>query len=158
MKLKNIEQKATLAASAAELYHAYLSPKAHGEIIGDSVSITASGAFRAFNGMLSGKILHRVPGKLIVQTWRSKGWKSSDPDSILVLRFIDTKKGGQILLSHTGVPKFDHKDIVKGWKRYYWRPWKAHLKSLGAAKVKKGRSKKSSKAMARKRSRTSRSR
>ena len=37
--------------------------------------------------MLSGSNLLIIPNHLIVQSWREKPWKKTDPDSILVLRF-----------------------------------------------------------------------
>jgi hypothetical protein len=49
-----------------------------------------------------------VPGKLIVQSWRAKSWKKKDPDSILVLLFSKTSRGGQIELIHVGMPSYDY--------------------------------------------------
>lgn len=44
---------------------------------------------------------------MIVQSWRAKPWKKSDPDSILILLFHKTGRGGQIELIHTGMPNSD---------------------------------------------------
>jgi hypothetical protein len=41
-------------------------------------------AFTAVGGQLSERTLLVVPGRLIVQSSRSSGWKASDPDSILI--------------------------------------------------------------------------
>ena len=41
---------------------------------------------------------------MIVQSWRAKPWKKSDPDPILILLLHKTGRGGQIELSHVGMP------------------------------------------------------
>jgi hypothetical protein len=64
---------------------------------------------------------------LIVQSWRSKGWKARDPESILILEFSKTKGGGRIDLVHVGVPQHDRRGVANGWKKYYWVPWHKRL-------------------------------
>lgn len=126
---KPIHQSVTFPAKAAKLFHTFLDSKAHAAVVGSNVSITRrEGArWKAFDGMLFGRNLRIVPGRLIVQSWRSSGWNKSDGDSILVLAFSDTKKGGRIDLTHVNVPAHDRKGVTKGWKTYYWRPWKKRL-------------------------------
>jgi activator of HSP90 ATPase len=126
---KPIHQSVTLRAKAVKLFNTFLDPKAHAAVVGSKVSITRrEGArWKAFDGMLLGRNLRIVPGRLIVQSWRSSGWKSGDADSILVLAFSDTPKGGRIDLTHVNVPGHDHKGVTEGWKKYYWRPWKKRL-------------------------------
>ena len=86
---KTVQQSVTLPAPAAQLYRMYLDPKHHAAITGAPVKISAKpgSAFRAFNGALSGKMLHTRPGRMIVQTWRSTGFGARDIDSTLVLTF-----------------------------------------------------------------------
>jgi uncharacterized protein YndB with AHSA1/START domain len=75
---KTIQESVMLPAPAEKLYDMYLSPKLHAEITGGPVTIsrTAGTKFRAFGGMISGKILQVVPKRLIVQSWRAKDWKA----------------------------------------------------------------------------------
>ena len=68
-----------------------------------------------------------VSKRLIVQTWRSGKFRKSDPDSLLILAFTDTAGGGQIDLTHIGVPKHDLRGVQRGWPQHYWRPLKALL-------------------------------
>lgn len=126
---KPIHQSITLPASAAQLFKTFLDARAHAAVVGSKVSITAreGATWKAFDGMLSGRNLRIVPGRLIVQSWRSSGWKKDDDDSILVLAFDDTPMGGRIDLTHLNVPAHDHKGVTEGWKKYYWRPWKKSL-------------------------------
>lgn len=125
-----IRQTVTFKASPQELFRTYLDSKRHAAVIGDRVSINqkVGAAFTAFDGSLRGKNLLIVPNRLIVQTWRAKPWKTTDPDSILVLQFSKAKIGGQIRLTHVNVPDHDYQTIKHGWPKYYWTPWKAYLK------------------------------
>jgi len=129
MMPKTIQQSVTLPATAAELYRMYLSPRHHAAITGAPVKIGArrGSAFNAFNGALSGKMLHTRPGRMIVQTWRSTNFGSRDLDSILILTFWPRGRSGRIQLVHANVADRDARGVTEGWKKYYWRPWRKHL-------------------------------
>lgn len=91
-------------------------------------SAKARGKWSAWGGAIQGRNLLIVPGKMIVQAWRSSVFRKSEPDSILVLTFSKAKGGGRIDLVHVNVPSYDHKGVREGWPKYYWKPWKANLK------------------------------
>jgi len=126
---KTIEQSVTLPAPAAQLYRMYLDPRRHAAITGSPVRIGArpGSSFRAFNGALSGKMLHTKPGRMIVQTWRSTGFGAKDIDSTLILTFWPRGRSGRIRLAHVNVADRDVRGVTKGWKTYYWNPWRAYL-------------------------------
>jgi activator of HSP90 ATPase len=126
---KLVKQAVTLPAPAKELYAMYLNPRTHKAITGGKVVISArSGSkFSAFNGMLRGRTLYTVPGRLIVQAWRSSGWKKGDLDSTLILRFTPKGRRGRMDLVHANVPDHDYRGVNNGWKKYYWRPWRKYL-------------------------------
>jgi activator of HSP90 ATPase len=126
---KTIRQTVTLPARAARLYAMYLDPKAHAAITGAPVKISRrpGSPFSAFHGAISGKTLVAVPGKLIVQSWRSSHFKKSDLDSILVLTFSSAGRRGRIKLVHVNVADRDADGVRRGWKAYYWMPWRRHL-------------------------------
>lgn len=125
---RTIEQRVTLKASPRALYDAYLNGARHSAITGRRARITPT-AFTAFNGVLLGKLLLLVPGRMIVQTWRSKHWRRSDDDSILILRFQKVRGGTELRLTHVNVPDHDHGDVKQGWSTYYWQPWRKYLKA-----------------------------
>ena len=77
--------------------------------------------------MLRGRNLLIVPGKMIVQAWRSNHWKKNDADSILILTFSRAGSGGRVDLVHANVPEHDHEGVTEGWKKYYWKPWRSYL-------------------------------
>ena len=126
---RTIQQSVTLPARAAELYRMYMSPRQHAAITGLPVKIGArpGSAFRAFNGALSGTMLHTRPGHMIVQTWRSTGFGAKDPDSTLILLFQPRGRSGRIRLVHANVADRDVRGVTKGWKTYYWQPWRKYL-------------------------------
>jgi activator of HSP90 ATPase len=134
---KPIVQTAKFPASARQLYDIYLDPKRHSAFTGAPVKISSKpgSKFEAFNGMLSGSMLVAIPGKMIVQRWRSMHFKKSDLDSILILTFSQEGKLGRIDLVHVNVPVQDHKGVTGGWKKYYWGPLRGYLKRASAKKA-----------------------
>jgi activator of HSP90 ATPase len=126
---QNIIMAASLPASPDKLFDMYLDPVAHAAFTGLPVTIAprAGSVFRAFDGMLSGTILHIEPKSLIVQTWRSANWPLSAMDSVLTLSFWSEKDGARIELVQVNVPDEDFAGVSQGWEKYYWTPWHNYL-------------------------------
>ena len=124
-----IRQSVTLKAPPRELFDAFLDSRQHSRITGvpARTSRRVGARFTAFGGALSGRNLMIVPGRMIVQAWRSTQFKAGDPDSILVLTFNKTAGGARIDLVHVNVPGHDHQGVTRGWPKYYWGPWRMHL-------------------------------
>lgn len=145
-----IQQTVDFPASPETLFEIYMDSTKHSEATGSKAKIgrNAGDTFTAFEGMLEGKNLMVVPGKMIMQAWRSTSWKKEDPDSILVLTFtgVPTKAKprkpgkksksktnpknttrGRVELLHVNVPEHDHAGVAKGWDHFYWKPWLAYL-------------------------------
>ena len=120
---------ASLAAAPDKLFDMYLDPAEHAAFTGlpAIIEARAGGVFRAFDGMLSGTILHIEPKTLIVQTWRSANWPLSAMDSVLTLSIWPAEEGGRIELVHVNVPEEDFAGVSQGWEKYYWTPWRAYL-------------------------------
>ncbi|MGZ8436007.1 MAG: SRPBCC domain-containing protein, partial [Candidatus Binatia bacterium] len=80
---RNIIMAASLPAPADRLFDMYLDAAEHAAFTGLPVTIEphSGGVFRAFDGMISGTILHVQPQSLIVQTWRS----ARDPQRVLAV-------------------------------------------------------------------------
>lgn len=128
--LHGIRLAAELAAPRSEIYSMYLNAKTHAAFTGAPTRIAAraGAAFSAFDGALSGRILHVVPGELIVQTWRSNNFKARDADSLLILTLLPHGKRGTLLdLQHLNVPEQDYAGISQGWEQYYFAPWREYL-------------------------------
>jgi uncharacterized protein YndB with AHSA1/START domain len=126
---RTIQLAAALPAPAERLFDMYLDPDAHAAFTGAPVTIAArAGApFLAFDGVLSGTILQVVPGRLIVQSWRSPHWGAADLDSTLILTFVPEADGARIELVQANVVESDFAGVSQGWEKYYWTPWRAYL-------------------------------
>jgi activator of HSP90 ATPase len=130
---KTIQQSVKFNASPEALYEMYMDSRKHSAFTGMPAKLgrKVGSGFTAFGGMLEGQTLMLVPGKMIVQAWRSSAWKKSDADSILILEFLKDGSGGRVDLAHVKVPEHDHKGVTKGWKKFYWKPWRKYLKASG---------------------------
>src|SRR6266496_2249707 len=126
---QNIIMAASLPAESDRLFDMYLDAAEHAALTGLPVTLEphAGGVFRAFDGMLSGTILHIEPKSLIVQTWRSANWPLTAMDSVLTLSFWSEKDGARIELVHVNVPEEDFAGVSQGWEKYYWTPWHNYL-------------------------------
>ena len=124
-----IRQSVSFSVSPKKLFSIYTDSKKHSAATGAKaiVSGRAGAQFTAFGGMITGQNLMVVPGRMIVQRWRSKHFHKTDPDSILILKFSGAGKGSRIDLVHVNVPDQDLDGVKKGWPTHYWKPWKAYL-------------------------------
>lgn len=126
---RTIIMAASLPTTPDKLFDMYLDAEAQAAFTGLPAIIEprAGGVFRAFDGMLSGTILHIEPKTLIVQTWRSANWPFTAMDSVLMLSFWPAKDGARIELVHANVPEEDFAGVSQGWEKYYWTPWRDYL-------------------------------
>ncbi len=126
---RNVVLAAFLPAPPERLYDMYLNANEHAAFTGGAVEIDArAGAtFRAFDGVLSGMMLHVAPKRMIVQTWRSANWPAEAVDSVLTLTFAPQSEGGRIELAHVNVHDDDFAGVSQGWEKYYWTPWRTYL-------------------------------
>ena len=127
---KTIQQTVTFRASPDKLFDTYLSSRKHTAATGAKavMSRRVGGKFTAHGAHLMGRNVAIVPKRLIVQAWRAANWKKGDLDSILVLVFSKAPGGGRITMTHVNVPDANAASITQGWRAYYWKPWKAHLR------------------------------
>ena len=126
---RTIQMAAQLSESPDRLFDMYLDSVIHAAFTGAPVTIAPNvGAeFRAFDGALSGRILHLVPKRLIVQAWRANHWSPEDLDSTLVLTFWPDEGGACIELVQVNVADHDFAGVSEGWEKYYWTPWRKYL-------------------------------
>ena len=126
---RTIQIAAQLPESPDRLFDMYLDPVLHAAFTGAPVTIAPNvGAeFLAFDGALSGRILHLVPKRLIVQAWRANHWSPEDLDSTLVLTFWPDEGGACIELVQVNVADHDFAGVSEGWEKYYWTPWRKYL-------------------------------
>ncbi|MFI5171428.1 MAG: SRPBCC domain-containing protein [Chitinophagales bacterium] len=113
-----------------QLYELYMDAKKHALSTGVAADITGKeGAnFSTQDGYITGKNLHLVKNKMIVQTWRANDWEKTDDDSIFIIYLEAKGKDTKLLMTHANVPDNQAKDLETGWFDYYWKPWKKYLK------------------------------
>ena len=125
----NIRHKVTIGATPKRVYAALIEEKRHAKFTGEPAKISrkVGGAFSCYGGWLQGINVDLVPGKRIVQAWRGKNWPAG---TFSVATFALARAAGgrtRIAFTHVGVPASKVKDINMGWKKFYWKPLKAHL-------------------------------
>ena len=113
---RNIIMAASLPAPPDRLFDMYLDAAEHAAMTGLPVIIEprTGGVFRAFDGMVSGTILHIQPKSLIVQTWRSVNWPLTAMDSVLTLSFWPAEDGGRNERVHCNVVDDDFAGVSQG--------------------------------------------
>jgi len=126
---KTIRHTVAIGAAPKRVYETLINDKKHAKFTGAKAAISrkVGGAFKCYGTYLSGFNLDLVPGKRIVQAWRSTGWPAG---CYSVVTFaLSRSKGGKTKLkfSQVGVPSPNRMDINKGWQTYYWKPLKAYL-------------------------------
>ncbi|MEO8151262.1 MAG: SRPBCC domain-containing protein [Bacteroidia bacterium] len=127
---KTIEQKVVFKNTTPNaLYNLYMDPKQHSMITGGPAKISekVGSAFSAHGDYITGKNLHLVKDKLIVQTWRAQGWDKDDVDSIFMIRLEPKGKDVVLHAVHANLPDKAVASVDKGWHDHYWKPWKQHL-------------------------------
>jgi len=127
---KTIVQKVVFKNTTPRiLYNLYMNAKKHSLVTGVPAVISAreGSGFTAHGGSITGKNLHLVKDKLIVQTWRIQGWDRADIDSTFIINL--EQKGNDVVLHavHANLPDKHARHINRGWHDYYWNPWKQHL-------------------------------
>ena len=125
---KAIRQTVTFNASPRAVYEALMDSRKHAAFTGSPARISRrpGARFTAYGPYLSGVNLELVPGRKIVQLWRSSNWPKFHYSTVT----YDLKKvrgGTRLTFTQVGVPDNDYKDKKSGWITHYWQPMKAML-------------------------------
>ncbi len=107
-----------------------MNSKEHAKFTGERATIRAkAGApFSCYDDYITGFTLDLLPGKRIVQAWRSRDWPEGHFS--IVTFSLSAKPGGNTQLHFTqiGVPAGDYAKKNVGWRTHYWQPLNAYLK------------------------------
>jgi len=125
---KTIRQTVIIKASARAIYEALMDSRKHAKFSGQPAHISRKpgGTFTVYGNYINGANLELVPGRKIVQFWRSANWPKFHYSTV---RYGLTKVRGGTRLAFTqiGVPDGDYKAKKSGWHHAYWQPIKAML-------------------------------
>ncbi len=130
MKTATITQTVEFeGVSPQEIYDAFLSSKGHSDMTGGAAKMSnkVGAAFSAWDGYIAGKNLELVPGKRIVQSWRTSEFPDDAEDSVLTIELKKTAKGTQLKMTHAHVPDGQEEQYGPGWHENYWEPMKAYF-------------------------------
>ena len=108
-----------LPAAPDEIYNAWLRSDSHSEMTGSKAKIGAETGveFSALDGYTSGKNLLLLPPNHIVQSWRTKSFAASDPDSQVEITLLPENEGTKLILLHNDIPK-GQPDYEQRWKEH----------------------------------------
>jgi activator of HSP90 ATPase len=135
---KTITQKVVFKNTTAKaLYDLYMDAKKHSTATGGPAKISAKEGtkYSVHGGYITGKNLHLLKDKLIVQTWRAKEWSKDDVDSTFIIKLEPKGKDVVLQMIHAHIPTKHVDGIKKGWNTHYWEPWKQYLAGKPIAKA-----------------------
>lgn len=117
------EINALIPAKPGEVYDTWLDSEGHTAMTGSPASISPiEGAqFDAWDGYIHGRNLELVPGRRIVQSWRTTDFKVDEPDSRIEITFESVGEQTKLTLRHSNLPAHGNK-YKKGWFEAYFIP------------------------------------
>lgn len=124
-----IHQEVTIHASPAAVYQVLTSSEDFARMTGGrsaEISGEVGGAVTMFGGDIRGRNIELVPGKRVVQAWRSHAW----PEGIYsIVRFELAPEGKdtKLVFDQAGYPDGAQKMLEGGWHQMYWQPMNAML-------------------------------
>ena len=125
----SIHQEVTINASPAAVYGLLTSSDEFARMTGGrsaAISTEVGGAVSMFGGDIRARNVELVPGKRIVQAWRSQAW----PEGVYsIVRFELTSEGEgtRLVFDQAGYPDGAEKMLEGGWSQMYWQPMNAML-------------------------------
>jgi uncharacterized protein YndB with AHSA1/START domain len=122
-----IHQEITINASPAAVYAMLTSSDKFAQMTGGraaEISTEVGGAVSMFGGDIRARNVELVPGKRVVQAWRSSRW----PEGVYsIVRFELTPEGEgtTLVFDQSGYPDEAEKMLEGGWSQMYWQPMNA---------------------------------
>jgi activator of HSP90 ATPase len=128
----SIHQELVIKGSPKVVYNILLSSKKFSEMTGGrkaKISKDEGGEASLFGGAIQARNIELVPGKRVVQAWRSADW----PEGLYsIVRFELTADGANTKLAfdQVGHPADAATHLEKGWHQMYWNPMNAMLEKV----------------------------
>ncbi|MCB1502191.1 MAG: SRPBCC domain-containing protein [Bauldia sp.] len=82
------------------------------------------GAISLFGGDIEGRNIELVPGRRIVQAWRSRAWPEG-VYSIIRFELAPAGKNTRLVFDQAGHPEEASAMLEGGWHQMYWQPMNA---------------------------------
>lgn len=128
-----IHQEVTINASPEAVYGVLTTSEDFERMTGGRaarISKEAGGAVSLFGGDIAARNIELVPGKRVVQAWRSNAWPEG-VYSLVRFELAPDGKGTRLVFDQAGHPAEAEPMLEGGWHQMYWQPMNA---MLGGAK------------------------
>ncbi len=121
-----------IPASPLDIYEAWLDSEAHSQMTGAEARISdkVGADFSTWDDYIRGRNLELVPGKRIVQAWRTSKFTGENEDSIVTITLEEADDGTLLTLVHSNVPDEQRNYEEGGWESNYFAPMRAYFASL----------------------------
>lgn len=125
----SIHQEVTIKGTPDQVYGILTSGRDFANMTGGraaEISGDVGGDVSLFGGDIVGRNIELVPGKRVVQAWRSTQW----PDGhYSIIRFELSADGGntKVVFDQDGYPAEAKEMLEGGWQQMYWGPMNAML-------------------------------
>ena len=121
--------RACLPVRPGMLYAIWLNSRRHSEFTGSPALVEArvNGEFSSLNGYVAGIIIDLLPGRRIVQTWRTRDFSQDAPDSMLEVHLEAYTGGTGFSFIHPGLPPGIWGDFPVEWEEHFLQPLKDYL-------------------------------
>ena len=124
-----IHQEVTINAAPDAVYAVLTQSEKFAAMTGGraaDISKEEGGAVSLFGGDIRARNIELVPGKRVVQAWRSNAW----PEGVhSIVRFeLEAKgRGTMLTFDQAGYPGEAEQMLEGGWQQMYWQPMNAML-------------------------------
>lgn len=121
--------RSIIPATPQQIYAAWLDSLAHSAMTGGKASMSdeIGAAISAWDGYITGRNLHLVQGKRIVQSWRTSRFTDAHADSIVTITLRAAASGTVLMLEHSNVPDDQRNYEDGGWEENYFAPMKDYF-------------------------------
>ena len=110
------------------VYAAWLDSGEHTQMTGGRAVVSAKvgESFEAWDGYIQGTNLELVPGKRILQHWRTSEFDESDGDSLLEVLLDPEGDGTRVTIRHSDLAEHGMQ-YRQGWVDAYFSPMKQYF-------------------------------
>jgi uncharacterized protein YndB with AHSA1/START domain len=126
-----------IPASPQEIYDAWLDSLAHSAMTGGEANMSdqIGAEVSAWDGYIRGRNIELVPGKQIVQSWRTSEFTDEHEDSIVTVVLEETDDGTLLTLVHSNVPEDQRSYEEGGWQSHYFEPMAVYFRERSGKAV-----------------------
>lgn len=126
---ESTERSATLAATPAAIYDAWIDPEAHSAMTGSPATGDShvGGAFTAWNGFIWGTWRELEPGRRLVMDWTTKAFPQGASPSRVEVLLVEVEGGTEVRVVHTDIPDGQGAAYHHGWLEKYFEPMQKHF-------------------------------